>query len=123
VTRLLETLSPTERAAYVLREAFAYPYKGIANVLALSESNARQVVARARSRLCSERRRPVSAADQQRFLDAFLAAAQTGALAPLERILTADVVTRSDGGKATITVRTPCVGRANDSSLPAAIAA
>jgi RNA polymerase sigma factor (sigma-70 family) len=56
VLRLLEKLSPTERAAYILREAFDYPYRDIANVLRLEEGNARQVVTRARRHLVNGRR-------------------------------------------------------------------
>ena len=88
---LSERLSPTERAAYVLREAFDYPYRQIARVLATSEANARQLVTRARIRLAGGRRRQVSAAEQQRFVDAFVAAAQTGDLTTLEQLLAADV--------------------------------
>ena len=88
---LSERLSATERAAYVLREAFDYPYRQIARVLGTSEANARQLVTRARVRLGSERRRQVSAAEQQRFIDAFVDAARTGDLATLEQLLAADV--------------------------------
>jgi len=90
---LAEKLSPTERAAYVLREAFDYPYRQIADVLATSEANARQLVTRARVRLASGRRRQVSAAEQQRFIDAFVDAAQTGDLTTLEQLLAAEVNT------------------------------
>src|SRR5690606_26943565 len=62
VLRLLEALSPTERAAYVLREAFGYPFKQIAAILELSEPNARQLVTRARKHIAEGRRSPVSAA-------------------------------------------------------------
>jgi RNA polymerase sigma-70 factor (ECF subfamily) len=93
VTMLLETLSPTERAAYVLREAFDYPYRQIADVLATSEANARQLVTRSRMRLAGERRRPASALEQQRFIDAFVDAAQTGDLTALEQLLAAHLVT------------------------------
>jgi RNA polymerase sigma factor (sigma-70 family) len=48
VLLLLKKLTPTERAAYILREAFDYAYRDIANVLRLGEANARQVVTRAR---------------------------------------------------------------------------
>ncbi len=89
---LLQKLSPTERAAYVLREAFDYPYRHISQVLALSEANARQLVIRARRRLCGEHRRPVGANEHQRLLDAFVAAAQTGDLATLEQLLAAGAV-------------------------------
>jgi len=87
---LLEKLSPIERAVYVLREAFDYPYRQIGEVLALSEVNARQLAARARRRLAGTHRRPVRAAEQQRLLDAFVAAAQTGDIPSLERLLVAD---------------------------------
>jgi RNA polymerase sigma-70 factor, ECF subfamily len=93
VRALMEKLSATERAAYVLREAFDYPYRQIADVLATSEANARQLVTRARLRLAGEPRRQVSAAEQQRFIDAFVDAAQTGDLTTLEELLAAHVVT------------------------------
>jgi RNA polymerase sigma-70 factor, ECF subfamily len=59
VLLLLETLRPTERTAFILREAFDYPYRDIANVLRLEEANARQVVTRARQHVADGRRRPV----------------------------------------------------------------
>jgi RNA polymerase sigma-70 factor, ECF subfamily len=90
---LSEKLSHSERAAYVLREAFDYPYRQIAGVLATSEANARQLVTRARVRLANGRRRQVSTAEQQRFVDAFVDAAQTGHLTTLERLLAAEVDT------------------------------
>jgi RNA polymerase sigma-70 factor, ECF subfamily len=88
---LSEKLSHSERAAYVLREAFDYPYRQIAGVLATSEANARQLVTRARVRLANGRRRHVSTAEQQRFVDAFVEAAQTGHLTTLEQLLAAEV--------------------------------
>jgi RNA polymerase sigma-70 factor (ECF subfamily) len=90
---LMEKLSPSERAAYLLREAFDYPYRRIADVLATSEANARQLVTRGRLRLASEPRRQVSPAEQQRFIDAFVNAAQTGDLTTLEQLLAVDVAT------------------------------
>jgi RNA polymerase sigma factor (sigma-70 family) len=91
VVSLLEKLPQTERAAYVLREAFDYPYRRIARVLGVSEPNARQLVTRARLHLAGEPRRQVSAAERKRFLSAFVAAAQTGALTRLEQMLTSDL--------------------------------
>jgi RNA polymerase sigma-70 factor, ECF subfamily len=88
---LLEKLSPAERAVYLLREAFEYPYRQISQVLGLSEANARQLAARARRRLSGELRRPVAASEKQVLLDAVAAAAQTGDLATLEHLLSADV--------------------------------
>jgi RNA polymerase sigma-70 factor, ECF subfamily len=87
--RLLEKLSPTERAAYLLREAFDYPYRRIGGVLGLSEVNARQLVTRARRGLGGDHRRPVDATQQQRLRDAFVIAARVGDLATLERLLMA----------------------------------
>jgi RNA polymerase sigma-70 factor (ECF subfamily) len=88
---LLEKLSAAERAAYVLREAFDYPHRRIAELLGLSEANARQIVTRARMHLRGERRRLVDAAEHRCLVDIFVAAAQTGDLASLERLLTAEI--------------------------------
>jgi RNA polymerase sigma-70 factor (ECF subfamily) len=98
VLLLLETLTPTERAAYILREAFDYPYRDIANVLRLEEANARQVVTRARQHVANGRRMPASSSEQRRLLDAFIAAAQDGDVAGLEGLFASDVVSTSDGG-------------------------
>jgi RNA polymerase sigma-70 factor (ECF subfamily) len=81
---LLERLSPTERAAYVLREAFAYPYDRIAAIVQTSEANARQLVSRARRHIAVRRHRPVRRADRHRLHDAFLDAAHDGDLDALE---------------------------------------
>jgi RNA polymerase sigma-70 factor (ECF subfamily) len=94
VDALLEKLSPAERAVYVLREAFDYPYREISEVLPLSEANARQVSTRARRRLAGDHRRPIDARERQRFLDAFAVATETGELARLEQLLTADMAGR-----------------------------
>ena len=58
VLLLLEKLSPTERAAYILREAFEYAYRDIADILRLQEANARQLVTRARQHVANGRRTP-----------------------------------------------------------------
>ncbi|MGW3247431.1 RNA polymerase sigma-70 factor [Streptomyces sp. NPDC001070] len=108
---LLEKLNPVERAAYVLREAFAYPYKKIADILETSEANTRQLVSRARKHLAAERREPVSSTDHQRLLKAFVTAAQTGDLAALEELLAADVVSYADGAGMRGASRIPIVGR------------
>lgn len=80
---LLETLSPVERAAYILREAFDYSYRDIAALLRIEEANARQVVTRAREHLASGRRMPANETEQRRLLDAFVAAAHNGDAASL----------------------------------------
>lgn len=99
VLLLLERLSPTERAAYVLREAFDYPYQQIADIFRLSEANTRQLVTRARKHIADGRRAPASSAEHRRLLNAFTAAAQKGDLAALEGLFASDIVSCSDGGK------------------------
>jgi RNA polymerase sigma-70 factor (ECF subfamily) len=99
VRTLVQKLSPAERAAYVLRESFDYPYRHISQVLAVSEPNARQLVTRARRRLGEGPHRPGGAAEHRRLFDAFLAAAQAGDLAVLERMLAAGARARAADGK------------------------
>ena len=84
---MLEKLTTTERAAYILREAFDYRYRDIANSLRLEEANARQVVTRARQHLACGRKVSANSTEQRRLLDAFIAAAQTGVVIGLEGIL------------------------------------
>jgi RNA polymerase sigma factor (sigma-70 family) len=96
VLMLLEKLSPTERAAYVLREAFDYAYRDIANVLRLVEANARQVVTRARQHVAIGRTMPVNSTEHGRLLEAFIAAAQNGDVAGLEGLFASDVVSTPD---------------------------
>ncbi|MEU3094676.1 RNA polymerase sigma-70 factor [Streptomyces sp. NPDC006967] len=122
VLLLLEKLNPVERAAYVLREAFDYPYKQVADILETSEANTRQLVSRARKHLAAERREQVSPADHRRLLESFLAAAQTGDLAVLENVLAADVVSYADGGGVRGASRIPVVGRTHVSKYLVAFA-
>ncbi|MEQ4722521.1 sigma-70 family RNA polymerase sigma factor [Nonomuraea sp. B19D2] len=88
---LLERLSPAERAAYLLRIAFDYPYRRISEILHLGEDHARQLVRRARDHLATERRHPISTTAHRRLVRTFLAAAETGDLAELEELLAADL--------------------------------
>ncbi|WP_405984040.1 RNA polymerase sigma-70 factor [Streptomyces sp. NBC_00872] len=119
---LLEKLNPVERAAYVLREAFDYPYKQIADILETSEANTRQLVSRARKHLSAERKEPVSSTAHRRLMEVFVAAAQTGSLSELENVLTADVVSYSDGGGVRGASKIPVVGRPHVSKYLAAFA-
>jgi RNA polymerase sigma-70 factor (ECF subfamily) len=96
---LLEKLSPTERAAYILREAFDYSYRQIADILQMEKSNTRQLVSRARKHIADGRRTPVSSGAQRRLLEAFIAAAQKGDMAALEGLFAEDVASCSDGGR------------------------
>lgn len=110
VLLLLENLSPSERAAYVLREAFDYPYAEIAAIVGGQEAGARQLVSRARKHIGSGRRGSVSSLEQRRLLKAFLAAAQRGDVDELEELLAADVVSYSDGGGVVRAARIPVRG-------------
>jgi DNA-directed RNA polymerase specialized sigma24 family protein len=85
VLLLLEKLFPTERTSYVLREAFDYSYREIADIIQMEEANTRQLVSRARKHIADGRRMPVSSEEQRRLLEAaFIGAAQKGDLATLE---------------------------------------
>ncbi|WP_442942116.1 sigma-70 family RNA polymerase sigma factor [Nonomuraea sp. NBC_00507] len=94
VRLLLEKLSPAERAVYLLRTAFDYPYRRISEVLHLGADHARQLMRRAHEHIATERRQPVDAAAHRRLVRVFLAAAQNGDLAELEELLAADVSAR-----------------------------
>lgn len=89
---LLSRLSPTERAAFLLREAFDYSYRRIAEVVQVSEVNSRQLVTRARKRLASSTCAPARASELRRFAVAFIDATRKGDLAALEATLCADIV-------------------------------
>jgi len=111
VLLLLEKLSPTERAAYILREAFDYSYGQIAHTIRSTEANARQLVTRARKHISDGRRRAVDSREQKRLLNAFIVASQKGDLPALETLFTSDVVSYADGGGALHVARLPVSGR------------
>jgi RNA polymerase sigma-70 factor (TIGR02957 family) len=96
---LLESLSPEQRAAFLLREVFDEPYDRIAEIVGTSEQNARQLAARAR-RHVEERRPRFEASREQReeLATRFFAAVEEGDLEELEELLAHDVVFRGDGG-------------------------
>lgn len=120
---LLEKLSPTERAAYVLREAFDYSYREIADILQIEEANARQLVSRARKHIADGRRTTASLEEQRRLLEAFIRAAQEGDMAALENLFAEDVVSYSDGGGIVRTAaRAPVSGRERVAKFIAAFA-
>jgi len=120
---LLEKLSPTERAAYVLREAFDYSHREIADILQIEEANARQLVSRARKHIADGRRSSASSEEQRRLLEAFISAAQKGDLTTLENLFAEDVVSYSDGGGIVRTAaRIPVSGRERVAKFIAAFA-
>lgn len=96
---LMERLSPQERVVYVLREAFEYRHREIADILDLSEANCQQLYRRAKEHIAAGRaRRQVDAAAVRTIAREFLAATLSGNTEPLVRMLTADAVSIADGG-------------------------
>src|SRR5215207_4976579 len=110
---LLESLSPEQRAAFLLREGFDEPYDRIAEIVGTSEQNARQLAARAR-RHVEERRPRFEASREQReqLATRFFAAAEEGDLHALEELLAHDVMLRGDGGGKAPAVKRAIHGRA-----------
>jgi RNA polymerase sigma-70 factor (TIGR02957 family) len=100
VLMLMERLTAQERAAYVLREAFDYPYAQIADILQSTEPAVRQLVSRARKHVAGERKIPVPETAQRQLLATFLEAARSGDLEALEKLFAADVASVSDGNGA-----------------------
>ncbi|MFF2728432.1 RNA polymerase sigma factor SigJ [Streptomyces sp. NPDC058008] len=99
VLALMERLSPDERVVYVLREAFDYPHRWIAEVLDITESACQQIFHRAKKHLADGRTRTeIDEAAARRIVEEFLAAATSGRTEPLVRLLTDDAVSVGDGG-------------------------
>ncbi|MEU2116536.1 RNA polymerase sigma-70 factor [Streptomyces sp. NPDC016459] len=99
VLTLLERLTPNERAVYVLREAFAYAHREIAEILDLTESASQQIFHRAKKHVADGRSRTeVDEAAARRIVEEFLAAATSGQTDLLVRMLTKDAVAIGDGG-------------------------
>jgi len=108
---VLETLAPTERAVFVLREVFDVAYDEIAEAVGKSPAAVRQIAHRARAHVAARRPRGVvSAAETRAALEAFQRAADTGDLQRLLDILAPDVVFLSDGGGVVQAVLKPVVG-------------
>jgi RNA polymerase sigma-70 factor (TIGR02957 family) len=96
---VLESLSPEERAAFLLHDAFDYSYREIAPIIGKNEANARQLASRARRHVAEHRPRFQTTRDHQEELARrFFAAAESGDLAELEALLADDVVLTGDGG-------------------------
>lgn len=108
---LLETLTPVERAVFLLREVFGYDYPQIAEAVDKREENCRQIAARARKHVEAKRTR--FDADDRRgeeLLERFLAASESGDAATLKTMLAADAVVYSDGGGKISAARHPFAG-------------
>jgi RNA polymerase sigma-70 factor (ECF subfamily) len=108
---LLEKLSPVERAVFLLREVFDYPYDEVAAIVGKSEDNCRQILARARRHVDAGRRRfDVSREEREEVARRFLAAWEEGKTEALVELLAPDAVVHGDGGGKAPSVREPLVG-------------
>lgn len=96
---LLDSLTPQERAVFLLREVFDYEYRDIAEMLELSPVNCRQIFHRAKERIAEHRPRPaLPRRMHEPLVRAFMKAVSGGNLDELKSLLTDDVVFQSDGG-------------------------
>lgn len=97
---LLERLTPTQRAVYVLREAFDYSYREIEALVGKSDAACRQIFTRARAALGEPGHQADSGVTVQRaLLQQLVESCETGNLPALEALLTADITLTSDGGR------------------------
>ncbi len=108
---VLETLTPTERVVFVLREVFDIPYDEIAEAVGKSAAAVRQVAHRAREHVAARRpRMEVSRTEQQAVVERFVAAVTQGDLQGLLDVLAPDVVLVADGGGVVQAVVNPVIG-------------
>ncbi|MFJ4971974.1 RNA polymerase sigma-70 factor [Streptomyces sp. NPDC088755] len=99
VLTLMERLSPDERVVYVLREAFDYPHRRIAEILDITEASCQQLYHRAKKHVAEGKaRKEIDEVAARRIVEEFLAAATSGRTEPLVRLLAADAITIGDGG-------------------------
>jgi RNA polymerase sigma-70 factor (ECF subfamily) len=109
---LLERLTPPQRAAFVLREAFGYSHAEVADAVGTGEAHARQLYRRAREHVGEPRQRfTASAEHRDEIVRRFLAAAMGGDVEALQRLLADDAVSYSDGGGKASAARHPVAGR------------
>jgi RNA polymerase sigma-70 factor (TIGR02957 family) len=108
---VLETLGPSERAVFVLREVFDTPYEEIAAAVGKSATAVRQIAHRARDHVAARRPRvPVSTTEMEEVVARFLAAVRHGDLQGLLDVLAPDVVVVADGGGLAPAARRPIRG-------------
>jgi RNA polymerase sigma-70 factor (TIGR02957 family) len=109
---VLESLSPEQRAAFLLREVFEYPYDRIAEIVGKSEDNVRQLTARARRHVEEQKPRYEPSVElRDELARRFIAAARDGELGELESLLAEDVVLHGDGGGKAPAIARPLHGR------------
>jgi Sigma-70, region 4 len=99
VLALMERLAPNERAVYVLRAAFDYPHREIAEILGITEAASPQIFRRAKKHVADGKARiEIDVPAARRIVEEFLAAATSGQTEPLVRLLTEDAISIGDGG-------------------------
>jgi RNA polymerase sigma-70 factor (ECF subfamily) len=110
---LLESLSPEQRAAFLLHDVFDYDYDRVAEIVGTSEANARQLASRARRHVDDGRTRfDASEAQRTKLASNFFAAVENGDFDGLEALLAEDVELHGDGGGLAPAIRHPIYGRA-----------
>jgi RNA polymerase sigma-70 factor, ECF subfamily len=108
---VLETLGPTERAVFVLREVFGIPHREIAEAIGRPVATVRQIARRAREHVAARRPRvQVSRSEHQAAVEQFLFALRTGQVQELIEIMAPDVVLITDGGGLVAAARAPIHG-------------
>lgn len=108
---VLEALTPAERTAFILHDVFGISFEQIADIVGRTPAACRQLASRARRQVRSQTPRfDVTAAERDRVVSAFLAAASQGDLDTLVRVLDPDVVFRADGGGIVRAARRPVRG-------------
>ncbi|MEV4326829.1 RNA polymerase sigma-70 factor [Microbispora rosea] len=120
---LLESLTPQQRAAFLLREVFDYPYPEVAEIVGTDVDSTRHLVARARRHL--QQRRPryhASRQQRQQLARRFFAAVEHGDLSALEELLAQDVAMHGDGGGKVPALGRPVNGRRRVARVLAAMA-
>ena len=126
---VLERLEPLERAVFLLREVFGYPYAEVAATVDRSESACRQIAHRAKSRVRDGGPSPTGRRSQDvdgaadRVAGALVAATMSGDMVAVQQLLSEDIVVRSDGGRDHHAARRPVVGRHRASRLLVNLAA
>jgi RNA polymerase sigma-70 factor (ECF subfamily) len=116
---LLETLTPDERAVFVLREVFGFDYDEIAGAVGKSVAAVRQVAHRAREHVHARRKRfdPIDPEQSRRITEQFLAASASGDVDGLMAMLAPDATSIADGGGRVGAARKPIVGAAKVAAL------
>ncbi|HEX3561346.1 MAG TPA: RNA polymerase sigma-70 factor [Solirubrobacterales bacterium] len=109
---VLESLTPEQRASFLLHDVFDYDYDKVADIIGTSEGNARQLASRARRQVQDGTPRfDASAEEREQLADSFLAAARNGDFEELEAVLAEDVELHGDGGGFAPAIKHPVFGR------------